>query len=113
VRGHRPLALVKKMIDAVVRNEQQPDVLQISGGEPTLHPEFFEILAMQNRSRSASHGEYQRHRIAQMKHLVVQMAKCARQIWKFTCNSIRSSANRFWSYAAPIFDAPGSRPWSG
>ena len=39
------MALVKKMIDAVVRNEQQPDVLQISGGEPTLHPEFFEILA--------------------------------------------------------------------
>jgi hypothetical protein len=45
VRGHRPLPLVKKMIDAVVRNEGHPDVLQISGGEPTLHPDFFEILA--------------------------------------------------------------------
>ncbi len=45
VRGHRPLPLVKKMIDAVGRNEGQPDVLQISGGEPTLHPDFFEILA--------------------------------------------------------------------
>jgi 7,8-dihydro-6-hydroxymethylpterin dimethyltransferase len=45
VRGHRPLSLVTKMIDAVVRNEQNPDVLQISGGEPTLHPQFFEILA--------------------------------------------------------------------
>jgi len=44
VRGHRSLELVKKMIDAVVRNEQHPDVVQISGGEPTLHPEFFEIL---------------------------------------------------------------------
>src|SRR5208283_1522755 len=44
VRGHRSLALVRKMIDAVVRNEQRPDVVQISGGEPTLHPEFFEIL---------------------------------------------------------------------
>jgi hypothetical protein len=39
------LPLVKKMIDAVVRNEGHPDVLQISGGEPTLHPDFFEILA--------------------------------------------------------------------
>jgi len=44
-----------------------------------------------------------------MKHLLCKW-RSARQIWKFTCNSIRSSANRFWSYAAPIFDAPGSRP---
>jgi uncharacterized radical SAM superfamily Fe-S cluster-containing enzyme len=32
------------MLDAVVRNEGQADVVQISGGEPTLHPDFFEIL---------------------------------------------------------------------
>jgi len=32
------------MLDAVVRNEQQPDIIQISGGEPTLHPDFFAIL---------------------------------------------------------------------
>jgi uncharacterized radical SAM superfamily Fe-S cluster-containing enzyme len=32
------------MLDAVVRNEGQPDVVQISGGEPTLHPQFFEVL---------------------------------------------------------------------
>ena len=32
------------MIDAVVRNEGEPDVVQISGGEPTIHPEFFAIL---------------------------------------------------------------------
>ena len=32
------------MLDAVVRNEREPDVVQISGGEPTLHPEFFAIL---------------------------------------------------------------------
>ncbi|MEN3112217.1 radical SAM protein [Uliginosibacterium paludis] len=41
---HKPLAVVERMLDAVVRNEGEPDVLQISGGEPTLHPEFFEIL---------------------------------------------------------------------
>ena len=40
----RDLALVESMLDAVVRNEKEPDVLQISGGEPTLHPDFFKIL---------------------------------------------------------------------
>jgi uncharacterized radical SAM superfamily Fe-S cluster-containing enzyme len=43
---HRPLALIEKMLDAVVRNEGEPDVMQISGGEPTLHPDFFEILKL-------------------------------------------------------------------
>jgi uncharacterized radical SAM superfamily Fe-S cluster-containing enzyme len=32
------------MLDAVVANEHEPDVIQISGGEPTLHPHLFEIL---------------------------------------------------------------------
>lgn len=41
---HRTLDEVKAMLDAVVKNEKEPDVVQISGGEPTLHPEFFEIL---------------------------------------------------------------------
>jgi hypothetical protein len=41
---HRTLDEVKKMLDAVVSNEHEPDVVQISGGEPTLHPQFFKIL---------------------------------------------------------------------
>ena len=41
---HRTLEEIKKMMDAVVRNEKEPDVVQISGGEPTIHPQFFEIL---------------------------------------------------------------------
>lgn len=41
---HRSLEEVKKMLDAVVRNEREPDVIQISGGEPTIHPQIFEIL---------------------------------------------------------------------
>ncbi|MEO8195887.1 MAG: radical SAM protein [Thermoanaerobaculia bacterium] len=40
----RPLEQVERMLDAVVRNEGEPDVVQISGGEPTIHPEFFAIL---------------------------------------------------------------------
>ena len=43
---HRTLAEVENMFDAVVRNEGTPDIIQISGGEPTAHPEFFEILDM-------------------------------------------------------------------
>ena len=40
----RPLAQIERMLDAVVRNEMEPDIVQISGGEPTLHPEFFAVL---------------------------------------------------------------------
>ncbi len=43
---HRSLALIEKMFDALVRNEGLPDVVQISGGEPTLHPDFFAILEL-------------------------------------------------------------------
>jgi uncharacterized radical SAM superfamily Fe-S cluster-containing enzyme len=42
----RDLKTIEKMLDAVVRNEGQPDVVQLSGGEPTLHPEFFTIIEM-------------------------------------------------------------------
>ncbi len=41
---HRSLAEVEAMLDAVVANEGEPDVVQLSGGEPTLHPDFFAIL---------------------------------------------------------------------
>jgi hypothetical protein len=41
---HRDLATIERMLDAVVANEIEPDVVQISGGEPTLHPDFFAIL---------------------------------------------------------------------
>ena len=34
------------MLDCVVRNEGEPDVVQLSGGEPTIHPEFLTILDM-------------------------------------------------------------------
>lgn len=41
---HRTLEQVEFMLDAIVRNEAEPDIVQISGGEPTIHPRFFEIL---------------------------------------------------------------------
>src|ERR1700756_58005 len=41
---HLPVATVERMLDALVASEGEPDLVQISGGEPTLHPEFFAIL---------------------------------------------------------------------
>ena len=42
----RSLAEIGAMLDAVVRNEGEPDVVQISGGEPCEHPDFFTVLDM-------------------------------------------------------------------
>jgi hypothetical protein len=42
----RSLPQIEKMLDAVVRNEGHPDVVQLSGGEPTLHPDFFAVVEM-------------------------------------------------------------------
>jgi uncharacterized radical SAM superfamily Fe-S cluster-containing enzyme len=41
---HKSFSDIEKMLDAAVRNEGDPDVVQLSGGEPTLHPELFRIL---------------------------------------------------------------------
>jgi uncharacterized radical SAM superfamily Fe-S cluster-containing enzyme len=41
---HKPLDEVIRMLDAVVANEGEADVMQLSGGEPTLHPQFWQIL---------------------------------------------------------------------
>jgi 7,8-dihydro-6-hydroxymethylpterin dimethyltransferase len=41
---HRTLSEVEAMLDAVVANEGRPDIVQLSGGEPTIHPDFFAIL---------------------------------------------------------------------
>ncbi len=41
----RTLPEIEAMLDAVVASEGEPDVVQLSGGEPTLHPEFEAIVA--------------------------------------------------------------------
>lgn len=47
---HRSVEEVTTMLDIIVANEGNPDVVQISGGEPTIHPQFFDILdAAKNR----------------------------------------------------------------
>jgi uncharacterized radical SAM superfamily Fe-S cluster-containing enzyme len=39
-----PLAQLKERIDGVIARKRKIEILQLSGGEPTLHPEFFELL---------------------------------------------------------------------
>jgi 7,8-dihydro-6-hydroxymethylpterin dimethyltransferase len=43
-RRHRSLAEIERMLDAIVANEGEPQVVQLSGGEPTLHPDFFAVM---------------------------------------------------------------------
>src|SRR5262245_1771987 len=42
--SHRTLAEIERMLDIVVASEGEPDVVQLSGGEPTIHPDFFAVL---------------------------------------------------------------------
>lgn len=42
--GQRSIEEIESMLDTLVASEGEPDLLQISGGEPTIHPQFFEIL---------------------------------------------------------------------
>jgi 7,8-dihydro-6-hydroxymethylpterin dimethyltransferase len=41
---HRSLELIESMLDAIVANEGEPQIVQLSGGEPTIHPEFFAVM---------------------------------------------------------------------
>jgi hypothetical protein len=41
---HLSMDEAKRAIDRLVQSEGRPEVLQLSGGEPTIHPEFTDIL---------------------------------------------------------------------
>ena len=41
---YKSLDQIERMLDCIVTNEAEPDVVQISGGEPTIHPHFFDVL---------------------------------------------------------------------
>lgn len=47
---HRPLEELKAALTRFVRERGPVDVLQLSGGEPTLHPDFFAILDFARRA---------------------------------------------------------------
>jgi uncharacterized radical SAM superfamily Fe-S cluster-containing enzyme len=71
-----PLPVVEKMLDALVTSEGEPDLVQISGGEPTLHPEFFAILEAA-RARPIRHVMINTNglRIARDKDFVARLAE--------------------------------------
>jgi uncharacterized radical SAM superfamily Fe-S cluster-containing enzyme len=46
---HRPLAEIERMLDTLVASEGEPDLVQFSGGEPTIHPEIIDIIAAAKR----------------------------------------------------------------
>ena len=52
--GTRSLAEIEAMLDLLVESEGQLDLLQISGGEPTLHPQILDIIRAA-RSRPIRH----------------------------------------------------------
>jgi len=47
--AQRPLAEIERMLDALVESEGEPDLVQFSGGEPTLHTEILDIIAAAKR----------------------------------------------------------------
>jgi len=74
--GNRSLAEVEAMLDALVASEGEPDLLQISGGEPTLHPQILEILALA-KSKPIRHVMLNTNgnRIARDRDLVARLAE--------------------------------------
>jgi uncharacterized radical SAM superfamily Fe-S cluster-containing enzyme len=45
-KASKSLAEIERMLDTLVESEGFPDLVQISGGEPTIHPEIVEILKL-------------------------------------------------------------------
>src|ERR671922_22952 len=43
--GDRPLRLQTEMLDAFVEAEGEPEAIQLSGGEPSIHPQILDMLA--------------------------------------------------------------------
>lgn len=72
---YRSLKEIERMLDAVVANEGEPDVVQISGGEPTIHPDFFAVLDLA-KARPIRHLMINTNgvRIAQEEDFVARLA---------------------------------------
>jgi uncharacterized radical SAM superfamily Fe-S cluster-containing enzyme len=66
----------EKMLETLVASEGEPDLLQISGGEPTLHPQILEFLHLA-KARPIRHLMINTNgiRIAQDEEFVAELAK--------------------------------------
>lgn len=93
---HRPLAEIERMMDALVASEGEPDLLQISGGEPTIHPQILDIIAAAKR-RPIRHIMLNTNgiRIAQEPEFVSQLSsfKPGFEVY-LQFNSLRSSVHK-------------------
>lgn len=47
----RSMAQIQCMLDTLIESESEPDLVQISGGEPTLHPQIIDILNLIKKSK--------------------------------------------------------------
>jgi uncharacterized radical SAM superfamily Fe-S cluster-containing enzyme len=76
---HLPLKTIERMVDALVASEGEPDLVQLSGGEPTLHPDFFDVLDIV-RARPVKHVMINTNglRIAQEPDFVARLAEYKR-----------------------------------
>jgi uncharacterized radical SAM superfamily Fe-S cluster-containing enzyme len=73
---HRTLSEVDSMLETLVASEGNPDLVQISGGEPTIHPQIVEILRLA-KTKSIRHVMVNTNgiRIATDKAFVAELAK--------------------------------------
>jgi uncharacterized radical SAM superfamily Fe-S cluster-containing enzyme len=72
---NRSLAEIDAMLETLVESEGQPDLVQISGGEPTIHPQILDILKLA-KSKPIRHIMLNTNgvRIARDKELVSALA---------------------------------------
>ncbi|HEX3652306.1 MAG TPA: radical SAM protein [Rhizomicrobium sp.] len=75
---NRTLAEVDAMLETLIESEREPDLVQISGGEPTIHPQILEILQLA-KSKPVRHIMLNTNgiRIARDRAFVEDLAKLA------------------------------------
>ncbi len=87
--SHRSLAEVEFMFDALVASEGEPDLVQISGGEPTIHPQILEILAAaRRRPIKPCHAEHERHSHRRGSGLRRRVGRTDARVSRSICSSI-------------------------
>ena len=92
---------IERMLDAVVRNEGEPDVVQISGGEPTIHPEFFAIL-------DAAKQRPIKHLMVNTNGMRIAHDEAFAERLATTCPASRSTCSSTRSRRAPLLELRGA-----